>query len=195
MSREHTADGDREATAILERKQKPDGSWREYPCRLLHLGANLAVIEFVMARGGTIFNTPIEVPPGSISHGWFWTRRPYNLYRMRTQEGRLLAHRFDAVADVHLSMKVIEYRDLVLDWWVTPDGTLLEEDRDEFEELMAAGKLAQRDVEAANEAARAIFSRYRHIIDGVEAAERRLGISSDDCRCSPPPGAGETGEE
>jgi hypothetical protein len=179
VSREHTPPGEARArVAITERKQKPDGSWREYACELLHLEPGLAVVEFRMERGGVIFDTPIVVPPGSVSHGWFWARKPYNLYRMRRPDGTLLAHRFDAVADVRLSAATVEYRDLVLDWWVTADGTLIEEDRDELDALAAAGKLPATDVAAAGVAARAIFSRYRHIIDGVAAQERRLGIRS-----------------
>lgn len=178
MSREHNAPVDASASGrILERKQKPDGSWREYECGLLHLEPGLAVVEFRMAGGGNVYHPPVDIPPRSVSHGWFWTRRPFNLYRMHGPDGSLLAHRFDAVAGVRLSRDVVEYRDLVLDWWVLPDGTLIEEDRDEFEELLGAGKLTADDVAAAGTAARAIFSRYRHIIDGVEAAEHRLGIA------------------
>ena len=69
--------------AIMERKQKPDGTWREYACTLLHHEPGLVIVEFVMARGGAIFGAPIVIPPGSISHGYFWTRRPFDLYRMR----------------------------------------------------------------------------------------------------------------
>ena len=178
MSREHNARVDTTASGrILERKQKPDGTWREYECGLLYLDTNLAVVEFRMARGGNIFGTPIDVPPGSVSHGWFWKRRPYNLYRMRGPDGHLLAHRFDAVADVRFGGEVLEYRDLILDWWVVADGTLIEEDRDEFDELRAVGKLSEADIAAASAAAREIFSRYRHIIDGVASTERRLGIA------------------
>ena len=178
MSREHTPPGDARARpAVTERKQKADGTWREYGCELLHLEPGLAVVEFRMQQGGAIFGTPIEVPPGSVSHGWFWTRRPYNVYRMRRADGTLIAHRFDAVADVRLSPETVEYRDLVLDWWVMPDNTLIEEDRDEFDELVAAGKLSAKDLAAAGAAERAVFSRYRHIIDGVAEGERRLRIT------------------
>ncbi|MGH2632268.1 MAG: DUF402 domain-containing protein [Tepidiformaceae bacterium] len=178
MDAEHTPPPEPLATrtAIVERKQKPDGSWREYACTLLHHEAGVAVVEFVMAKGGEIFGTPIVIPTGSISHGYFWTRRPFNLYRMRTADGEILAHRFDAVADVRVARTEVSYRDLALDWWVYPDGTLIEEDRDEFEALVASGKFAERDVRAAEAAARAIYSRYRHIIDDVAVLERRLGI-------------------
>jgi len=179
VSVEHTPCGDPEATLpeIIERKRKPDGTMREYPCSLVRLEPGLAVIEFVMRQGGEIFGTPIEVPPGSISHGYFWKRRPYNLYRMRRADGSLIAHRFDAVTDVKLSADVVDYRDLVLDWWVTPDDVLIEEDREEFDELAAAHKISPGDVAKAHEAERAIYSRYRHIIDDVAVLERRLGLS------------------
>jgi hypothetical protein len=175
---EHTRhDAGPARSPILERKQKPDGTWREYPCTLLHLRGGLAVVEFVMVHGGVIFGTPLEVPPGSVSHGYFWTRRPYNLYRMRRPDGSLIAHRFDAVADVRLSAQQLSYRDLILDWWVQPDDTLIEEDRDEFEDLRAAGRLTAADLEAAGRAERAVYSRYRHIIDDVVKFERSIGIA------------------
>ena len=179
MNDEHTPSEDTVAmrAPIVERKQKPDGSVREYGCTLVRMEAGLAVIEFVMEKGGSIFGTPIEVPPGSISHGYFWKRRPYNLYRMRRADGSVIAHRFDAVTDVRLSADAVEYRDLALDWWVMPDDTLIEEDRDEFDELSAAGAFGPVDVAKAHEAERAIYSRYRHIIDDVAHLERKLGLA------------------
>ncbi len=175
MDDEHTPGNPNTGRApIIERKQKPDGTWREYECTLLHREPGLVIVEFVMAKGGSIFGTPIDVPPGSFSHGWFWKRRPYNLYRMRRADGSLIAHRFDAVADVRFDERSVSYRDLVLDWWVLPDDTLIEEDRAELNELQAGGRISERDLEATHAAERAIYSRYRHIIDDVVDAERRL---------------------
>ncbi|MEX0781714.1 MAG: DUF402 domain-containing protein [Dehalococcoidia bacterium] len=165
-----------EPTVIVERKYKPDGSAREYACELVTRRPGLIVVRFAMPAGGEIFNAPITIPPGSISYGWFWARRPYNLYRMLAPDGALIAHRFDAVADVRLLAGAVEYRDLVLDWWVLPDDTILEEDRDELDTLAATGFLSPADVAAANRAAFEVLSRYRHIIDDVAALEGKLGI-------------------
>lgn len=178
MPAEHTPSGDRLAIGrpYLERKQKPDGAWREYQCTLSHLSANLVIIRFVMEQGGAIFGTPIEVPPGSISHGYFWKRRAYNLYRMKRLDGSLIAHRFDAVADVVIGDAEVSYRDLVLDWWVHPDGAITEEDRQELDQLRAEGRLAAGDLAAISRAEREVWSRYRHIIDDVAALERRLAL-------------------
>ena len=165
-----------EPQIIVERKYKPDGSVREYACELVARHPGLTVVRFLMPDGGDIFGAPISVPPGSVSFGWFWARRPYNLYRMFGPDDRLLCHRFDAVADVRLLEGAIEYRDLVLDWWVLPDDTILEEDRDELELLAANAILSATDVEAANRAALEVLSRYRHIIEDVAALESRLAI-------------------
>lgn len=175
---EHTPE--RPAGAIgapyFERKHKPDGSWREYACTLLHREPGLVIIRFLMEKGGAIHGTPIEVPPGSVSHGFFWKRRPYNLYRMRRADGALIAHRFDAVTDVQIGDAGVSYRDLVLDWWTLPDGTIFEEDREELDQLCASGGVSARDQLIADDAARQVWSRYRHIIDDAARLERRYAL-------------------
>lgn len=158
---------------ILERKRKADGTVREYRCTLEFRSPTVTIIRFVMTKGGTIVGLPVEVPPGSVSYGYFWPRRKYNLYRMKHADGTIIAHRFDAVADVRISDDAVDYRDLVLDWWALPDGTLIEEDRDELESLVAAGTISEVDAKRAGEAAKDVFSRYRHVIDEAEALERR----------------------
>ncbi|MCL6644498.1 MAG: DUF402 domain-containing protein [Dehalococcoidia bacterium] len=157
----------------LEVKLKPGGERREYATQLVHLGRGVVIVRFDMQRGGGPPDIPVTVPPGSISIGYFWARRPYNLYRWRDPLGRLIAHRFDAVADVAIAPECVTYRDLVLDWWVLPGDILLEEDRDEFEALAEAGLLTPSDLESARAADREVHARYRHIIDEAARLEAR----------------------
>ena len=159
-----------------ERKRKADGSVHDYETELVHRDGRIVIVRFRMAMGGGPPRLPVAVPPGSVSVGYFWARRPYNLYRMLDPEGRVLAHRFDAVSDVRITDEAVEYRDLALDWWALPDGTLLEEDRDELEAALAGGTLSPRDGERAEEAARQVYSRYRHIIDEAEELQRRYAV-------------------
>ena len=163
---------------ILERKIKPDGTVREYPCRLVHIEPGFAVIRYVVEKGGVVFGTPVDVPADSVSYGYFWLRRPYSVYRMKRRDGSLVAHRFDASTVVEITPEAITYRDLVLDWWITPSGEVIEEDVDEFEDLVARRSLSARDRRLAGEAARQVLSRYRHIIDELESLERRLDLES-----------------
>ncbi|MGI8927063.1 MAG: hypothetical protein ACR2HN_10520 [Tepidiformaceae bacterium] len=178
MERQHTPPPCGAATTrpFTERKIKPGGELREYACTLLILQPGLAVAAFLMEAAGAVFGPPLQVPPGSISYGYFWKRRPYVIYRMKSPMGALLAHRFDAVTAVQLTPDSVTYRDLALDWWVLPGGEIIEEDREEFESLCAEGVLTAADSEAARTASSQVYSRYRHIIDDLEVLERRLKI-------------------
>jgi hypothetical protein len=160
---------------IRELKVKPDGTVADYELELLHRTAGLVVARFAIPGGVPPGRLPFTAPPGSRSDGYFWAGRPYVLYRFRGPAGEVLAHRFDAAWDVDLRAGEVTYRDLVLDWWVLPDGRLLEEDRDQLASLLAEGVLTAVDEQRARRAARAVVSRYRHILDEVGELERRLG--------------------
>lgn len=156
-----------------ERKRKPDGTVLDYDTRLVHRDAQVLIVRFDVQKRVGPPRLPVEVPEGSVSYGYFWPRRPFSIYRWMAPDGSLIAHRFDAVTDVHITADEVDYRDLILDWWVFPDGTLVEEDRDELEEALAAGTFSAADAAKAEESARQVFSRYRHILDEVERLERR----------------------
>lgn len=160
-------------TRITERKQKPGGESVSFPCELVAANQRFALVVFTVERPAS-FKTPVPIPAGTRSYGYFWTNRPYNAYRFVAPDGRIVCHRFDAVTDVVITTGEIRYRDLALDWWVLDDNTLLEEDRDEFESLVATGTLSSADEIAGAEASRAIFSRYRHIIDELAMVQQRL---------------------
>jgi hypothetical protein len=161
------------AFPFRERKKKVDGTIEDYETELVHRDGRVAIVRFEITKGGGPPRLAVTVPPGSVSYGYFWARRPYSMYRWIGPDGSLLAHRFDAVGEVKILPGGVEYQDLVLDWWVLPDGTLLEEDRDELDGAIASGTIHAAGVAKAEEAARAIYSRYRHIIDEVEQLERR----------------------
>ena len=159
----------------MERKRKPDGSERRYRCELVHASASLVIACYVMRQGGEVFGTPIEIPPGSVSYGYFWRARPYTVYRMRDGD-RIVAHRFDAATGVRFHEGEVSYRDLALDWWLTPEGELIEEDRDEFEELREAGVFSAGDLAAVARAERVIASATERLLPELSALERRHGI-------------------
>lgn len=177
MSAEDTAASDRDASPreITERKVKPDGSVREFKCMALHVTPQLAVVRFVV-DDPSLFRTPVTIPRGTVSDGWFWQRRPYAVYRMRGRGGAVIAHRFDAVRNVAISDREVRYHDLVLDWWALPNGNLLEEDREELRDLRDRDAVDADFEAAANQAARTVLGRYRHIIDELGKLERRLQL-------------------
>jgi hypothetical protein len=160
-------------TMVREVKVRLDGSEVAFDCELLGLSPNVAVVLFRIP-GGSSFHTPVHFPPGSLSYGYFWKRRPYNAYRIIGPDGSVIAHRFDAVTDVSLSPGEIRYRDLVLDWWILPGRELLEEDRDEFLEAIEAGLIAPPWVREAEAAGRTIRSQSRRLVREMEGLEQSL---------------------
>ncbi len=162
-------------TPWVERKRKPDGGERRYPVRLEFASPALLVVSYEMRQGGAVFGTPIDIPPGSVSYGYFWPSRPYAVYRMR-QGGRVIAHRFDAVAAVRVREGEVSYRDLALDWWLTPAGELIEEDREEFEALREAGAFRPSDIAAVARAERVIARAADRLLPELAALERRAGV-------------------
>lgn len=152
--------------AILEVKGFPDGRREEYLCRALLVRPQRAVVRFTSReprpwRGGTI-------PAGAVTYGFFWRRRPYNLYRMLAPDGALIAHRFDVVADVRISDTRIEYLDLALDVVVLPGGRALVEDEEEAAAYAARGLLSPAQQAIIARARRLLLARHRRII--AEAA-------------------------
>ena len=160
----------------LERKRKPDGSERQYRCELEYASPSLVVVSYVMRRGGAVFGTPIDIPPGSVSYGYFWRSRPYSVYRMRDGD-RIVAHRFDAVAGVRIGEGEVSYRDLALDWWLTPEGELTEEDRDEFDALCEDGTFGPADIASAARAERVLARASDRLLPELAALEQRHGIA------------------
>ncbi|HNM78012.1 MAG TPA: hypothetical protein PKI89_06600 [Tepidiformaceae bacterium] len=167
------APADSHLPPFLERKRQIDGTIHDYETELIHRDQTVAIVRFVMTRGGGPPRLPVTVPAGSVSYGYFWPRRLYNVYRWLSPEGELIAHRFDAVTAVKVTDEGVDYRDLVLDWWAFPDDSLIEEDRDELEAAIEVGTISAADARLAEDAAYQVFSRYRHIIDEVVALERR----------------------
>jgi len=159
---------------VIERKVGHDGRVREYRCAWEYRSSRLAIIRYDIARGGVLADGVVTIPAGSRSYGYFWKGRRYGCYRFIGPENSgVVAHRFDALTRAAWTEDVLEYHDLLLDWWVTDDDVLLEEDRDEFEAAMESGEIGADDAKRALGAARDISSRYRHIIDDIAVLERR----------------------
>ena len=130
---------------ITEVKRHLDGSVERFDCELVLRRPHLIVVLFEHRRGRS--TSGFHIPRGSCTHGFFWRRRPYCVYRMAGPDGRPIADRFDVVEDVRLGEHEVSYLDLLLDVWVAPDGAVRVEDEDEVAEYARRGLLsrAQRD--------------------------------------------------
>lgn len=151
---------------ITEVKRHVEGGAYRFECELVLRQRHLVVVLFRHWRGRSAGGFPI--PRGSSTHGFFWSRRPYSVYRIVGPNGGLIAHRYDIVEDVRLGEREVSYLDLLLDVWVAPDGTVLVEDEDEVADYARRGLLS-RAQRGRIERARALVLR-RHPAVAREAA-------------------------
>ena len=152
---------------VTEVKRHLDGRIERFACELVVRRPHLAVLRFDLSEEG-LRRAGLVFPGGGRSYGFFWRRRPYNLYRIVGLDGRLIAHRFDVVEGVRLEGEEVSYTDLLLDVWVEPRGGVRVEDEEEVAEYARRGLLSKGQ-RARIERTRALLLR-RHGAIAREAA-------------------------
>jgi hypothetical protein len=159
-------------TRFIEVKRRLDGSEERFDCTAVLVTGDVAIVEFriPVAVG--------NVPKGSTTIGWFWRRRPYNLYRFVGKDGTPLLHRFDVVDEVVIDGHGVGYLDLIVDVLVSPTGEITIEDEDELKAAAERGAIDERRLGAIERALTTITRDWRRIVRGglrqLESEDRRV---------------------
>ena len=74
------------------------------------------------------------MPAGTISFGYFWQERNYNIYHFLSTAGQTLGFYFNISDSTQIDETRIYWRDLVVDIFITPDGICRVLDEDEVPE-------------------------------------------------------------
>ena len=82
---------------------------------------------------------------GTVSLGYFWQNRPYNVYHWIDAQQNTVALYFNIADGTHISEQAIEWRDLTVDVLITPDERCRVLDEDELPADIDAGLLAYID--------------------------------------------------
>ena len=144
---------------INEHKAVLIGAAKTFQCELLELSNSEAVVIYRLQREVVIEG--VHLPKGTISYGYFWEARNYNVYHFVTAQGKTLAFYFNVSDSTRIGESQIYWRDLVVDVLVTPDAKseVLDEHeipRDICEDLRrlifeTRDQLLERVVELTNE--------------------------------------------
>lgn len=105
---------------ITEIKTTLSGDRKEFQCELLRASNGEAVVIYRMPR-----DTQLEdllLPKDTISVGYFWEQKAFNAYHWIGDQQDTLALYFNICDSTHISTGLIEWRDLVVDVLITPDG-------------------------------------------------------------------------
>lgn len=159
---------------ITEVKETVDGRAQAFRCGLLEATPARAVVLFVVER--EVRGDRYTFPAGSRTYGFFWANRPYNCYRMHGPDGALVAHRFDVVDEVRVTPDAVRYRDLLLDVWVDPDGTIRVEDEDEVAAAREAGLLTAAQLRRIQQTRDFLLANHARVMDEVAAVLSGLGV-------------------
>ncbi len=139
---------------ILEIKRRLDGSRVEFSCQgcLVKPGRHAAVL-YTLDRDWHFPQVGLTVPAGSISSGFFWEGKPFNLYHWMTPEGETIGDYFNLAAETVITDSTIEWLDLVLDFCIVAGSEGIWLDEDEMGADTNAG--LRRQVEVAKTVLRA----------------------------------------
>ena len=110
------------------------GPAQTFRCDLLALdltpGASAATILYRLPRAIALFG--IDLPEGSITLGYFWQDRPYNVYHWLDPDERTLGYYANVADRTAITPQSIVWRDLVLDILILPDDGVHVLDEDEL---------------------------------------------------------------
>jgi len=146
------------AKRFVEVKRRLDGSSEEFDCELVHRSESVVVVQFRLPAAVG------DIPKGTTTLGWFWTRRPYNLYRFVASDGDVLRHRFDVIDEVTIADDRVEYLDLIVDVLVSPTGDVMIEDEEELKQAAKRGRVDERRVAQIERALTTITRDWRRIV-------------------------------
>ena len=131
-------------TEILEIKRhlnKPD---EHYLCTLLQAGEDDMVLRYVSEKPAKLGDAVFK--PGSTTYAYYKTGAGFVPWKMIGPDGRLRGYLFHICRDLRVSRDRVEYLDLLLDIWISPEGSITVLDRDELEACVAKGLVDEEDL-------------------------------------------------
>ncbi len=109
----------------------------------------------------------------------FYSNRWYNIFEIRTSDGRLKGWYCNITRPAHIGEDEVAAEDLALDLWVEPDGSIQVLDEEEFAEL-GLGRAERRAARNAVAELRARVARKRFPFHGSWDPESS-GFNAVDC--------------
>ena len=117
-------------TRISEIKTTLTGERKTFDCELLRATKNHAVVIYRMPADYQLED--VWLREGTLSLGYFWQDRPYNVYHWVDAQLATVALYFNVSDSTTISTESIAWRDLVVDVLITPDGCCRVLDEDEL---------------------------------------------------------------
>ena len=115
---------------IVEVKETLTGERREFRCTVVARATRAVVVSYRSPIGGVVED--VSLPAGTLTLGYFWETRPYNVYHWIAPDGRTLGLYFNVSDTTRITPGRVAWRDLAVDVLITADGRCRVLDEDEL---------------------------------------------------------------
>lgn len=151
---------------VLEVKHTLDGKVRTFACQAAEVTGERAVLLYTLSRAGRVANLPL--PVGTVTVGYYWCDRPYNVYHWIAPGGETLGYYFNLSGPVRIARDRVEWEDLEVDVLVTPDHTVqvLDEDKVPASAAHRVGEIARARMQ--------VLEDYPRVVREIEASSAGL---------------------
>ncbi|MCL4542103.1 MAG: DUF402 domain-containing protein [Chloroflexi bacterium] len=104
---------------VVEHKERLDGTSTDYENRCIRWNTDELVVLYIPQAA--LHFPYLEIPPGSVSFGYFWPSRPYNAYVWVSADCKLLGAYCNVATATRFSPGIVAWRDLIVDVLLQPD--------------------------------------------------------------------------
>jgi hypothetical protein len=105
---------------ITEVKVTASGERQEFACQLLDRSATHVALLYKSTQARRVGD--LRLPKGTVTYGYFWSGRPYNVYHWVHPDGGTLGYYVNLADGIVFHPHSVEWRDLALDLLFSPDG-------------------------------------------------------------------------
>jgi len=159
---------------IEELKKHKNKPLQRFACEVIERTTDSLILRYWSAVEGRM--SDIAIPAGSTTVGFYWQKRGFVLWRMYAAEGTLLGSLFHICRDTTISETQVSYLDLILDIWISPDGTVRILDEDELAACRASGLLSSEEAQWIDQVKGFILKEYAQLLAEAADAEGKLPL-------------------
>jgi predicted RNA-binding protein associated with RNAse of E/G family len=152
---------------FTEIKVRLSGERVYFGCELVEKRPDRVVLRHVLTHSAQVAG--VDLPPGTVTLGYFWPERPYNIYHWLEPGGTTLAHYFNLSGPAIIRENELEWQDLVVDVLVTPDHRVQVLDEDEVPSSLD-DEVRERIASALNE----VLAGWPEIVEETEVVTSQL---------------------
>jgi predicted RNA-binding protein associated with RNAse of E/G family len=108
------------AQLFIEYKKNLNGEVSKFECELAKYDQNELIIIYKLPKGVTIFGNLL--PPESISYGYYWPNKNYNLYHWIGPDKETKLVYVNISDQTAITQDSVAWRDLIVDVIIYPNG-------------------------------------------------------------------------